>query len=53
MHILYTVLYNFPWCADKENLFNSREVLQLIIISLILMALMVDSGMILKREISC
>ena len=33
MYILYTVLY-------KENLFNSNEYLQLLIISFILMTLM-------------
>ena len=40
-------------CAGKENLFNNQGVLQLIIISFILMTLMFDSGMILKREIRC
>ena len=33
--------------ADKENLFNNQEFLLLVIISLILMTLLCDSGMIL------
>ena len=27
VNILYTVLYTFPMGADKENLFNSQELL--------------------------
>ena len=53
VHIPHTVLYTFPKCASKENLFNNQKVLQLFIISFILVNLMFDSGMILKGEIRC
>ena len=43
-----------PYCflyiskgADKKNLFTNQELVSLVIISLILMTLMCDSGMIL------
>ena len=36
-------------CAGRENLFNNQEVLQFIIIAFILVTLMFDSGVILKR----
>ena len=38
---LHTVLYTFPG-ADKENLFNNQELLQLLIISFILMTIVFD-----------
>ena len=47
MHILHTVLYTFPKGLDKENLSNKQELLWLVIISLILMTLICDSGVIL------
>ena len=51
MHILHTVLYTFPICAGKENLYNNQEVLQLIIISFILMTLMFDSRWYWKEKL--
>ena len=49
-----------PYCplniskgADKENLFTNQEFLCSMIISLILVTLMFDSGVILSGEISC
>ena len=55
MNILHTVLNTFPYvpAGHRENLFNNQEVLQFIIIAFILMTLMSDSGVILKREIRC
>ena len=47
MHILHTVLCTFPKVLDKENLSNKQELLWLVIISLILMTLICDSGVIL------
>ena len=49
MHILHTVLYTFPYGADKENLFNSQKLFCLMTISYILV--MCDSGVILAGEI--
>ena len=47
-HILHTVLCIFPsYSVDKENLFNSQELLQLVIISFILEAFMCESREIL------
>ena len=46
VNILHTVLYTFPMGADKENLFNSQELLKLVIISFFLMTLH-NLGMIL------
>ena len=46
MYILHTVLYTFPK-VDKENLFKNQEPYELLIISLILVTLMFDSGVIL------
>ena len=39
--------------ADKENLFTNQEFLCSMIISLILVTLMFDSGVVLSGEISC
>ena len=47
-HTLHTVLCIFPsYSVDKENLFNSQELLQLVIISFILEAFMCESRVIL------
>ena len=46
MHILHTVLHNSKG-ADKENLINNQESLWLVIIFIILVTLMRDSGGIL------
>ena len=46
MHILHTVLYIFL-SVDKENLFYHQELLQLVIISIILVTLMRDPGVVL------
>ena len=50
MHILHTVLY-ISWAVNKENLFKNQELYKLLVISLILVTLMFDSGVILKGEI--
>ena len=50
-HILCTILYTFSWTVDKENLFKNQELYKLLIISLILVTLMFDSGVILWGEI--
>ena len=47
MHIPHTVLYTFPYGADKENLFVNQKVSSLVTISFILTALMCDSGVML------
>ena len=39
--------------ADKENLFNNRELLKLVIISFILMILVNDLAVLLQGEIRC
>ena len=49
IYILHTVLYTFPK-VDKENLFKNQEPYELLIISLILVTLMFDSGVILYGE---
>ena len=46
-HILHTVLYTFSWAVDKEDLFENQELYKLLVISLILVTLMFDSGVIL------
>ena len=43
MHILHAVLYTFL----KENLFKNQQPLQLVIVSVILVTLVFDSGVIL------
>ena len=43
---LYRSLY-ISWTVDKENLFKNQELYKLVIISLILVTLMFDSGVIL------
>ena len=48
--ILFSIHFLMCW---QGSLFNNHEILQFIIISLILMTLMFDSGMILKGEIRC
>ena len=50
MHILHTVLYTFPE-GKEENLFKNQELYKLVIISLILVTLMFDSGVILKEKL--
>ena len=47
IHILLTVLYTFHLEADKENLFNNQENVELVIIFFILMILMNDSAALL------
>ena len=47
IHILLTVLYTFHLEADKENLLNNQENVELVIISFILMILMNDSAVLL------
>ena len=44
MHIFHTVLLAFPKKADKENLCNSQELLQLVIISSLLITFIFDLG---------
>ena len=51
-NILHTVLFTFPTMLARRICLTVK-VLQLIIISFILMTLMLDSGMIFKREIRC
>ena len=51
MRILRILLHAFPDGLARRILFNNQEVLQLIIISFILMTLMLDLGLTLKREI--
>ena len=46
MYILFCSLY-ISKGTDEENLFNSQELLLLVIISFILVTLMCDSGLIL------
>ena len=46
----YCSLY-ISWAVDMENLFNNQEFYTLLVISLILVTLMFDSGVILKGEI--
>ena len=51
---IFSILFLYiSYGIDKENLFNNQELLWLVTISFILMALMCDSGMILKGEIRC
>ena len=47
IHILLTVLYTFHLEADKENLFNNQENVELVIIFFILMILINDSAVLL------
>ena len=47
IHILLTVFYTFHLEADKENLFNNQENVELVIIFFILMILMNDSAALL------
>lgn len=61
--VLLTLQHQYatpPYCslyityrADKDNLLNNRELLWLLIVSLILLILVFDSGMILWEEIKC
>ena len=53
MQILHTVLYTFPEVLTRRNVFKNQELYKLVIISLILVTLMFDSGVILLREIRC
>ena len=50
MHILHTVLY-ISWAVNKESFFKNQELYKLLVISLILVPLMFDSGVVLKEEI--
>ena len=47
MRILLTVLYTFPEMLTGRICFTDQKLLLLVIISVILMALMCDSGLIL------
>ena len=47
IYILLTVLYTFHLEADKENLLNNQENVELVIIFFILMILMNDSAVLL------
>ena len=54
MYILKTVLYKFSKVLTKRiQLFNNQELLELVIIPLIPLTLMFDSGVILHGEIRC
>ena len=54
MFILKTVLYKFSKVLTKRiQLFNNQELLELVIIPLIPLTLMFDSGVILHGEIRC
>ena len=53
MHILHTVLYTFPEVLKRGKVFKNQELYKLVIISLILVTLMFDSGVILLGEIRC
>ena len=45
--ILHTVLYMFPEVLTRGTVFKNQELYKLVIISLILVTLMFDSGVIL------
>ena len=47
IHILLTVFYTFHLEADKENLFNNQENVELVIIFFIFMILMNDLAVLL------
>ena len=47
MLILHTVLYTFPEVLTRRNVLKNQELYKLVIISLILVTLMFDSGVIL------
>ena len=50
----FSILFSIHFLgADKENLFNNQELLQLVIIFCILVTLMCDSGVIQRGEIRC
>ena len=51
MLILHTVLYTFPEVLTRGNVLKNQELYKLVIISLILVTLMFDSGVILWGEI--
>ena len=53
MQILHTVLYTFPEVLTRGTVFKNQELYKLVIISLILVTLMFDSGVILLGEIRC
>ena len=54
MHILLELFFiHFPYSTDKENLFNYQEILEWVVISFILIALMFESVLIMYREIRC
>ena len=54
MYILKTVIYKFSKVLTKRiQLFNNQELLELVIIPLIPLTLMFDSGVILHGEIRC
>ena len=47
LHILHNVLYRFSEVPNKENLLYNQELWYLLIISVILVTLIYDLGMIL------
>ena len=49
--ILHTVLYMFPEVLTRGTVFKNQELYKLVIISLILVTLLFDSGVILWGEI--
>ena len=53
MHNLHTVLYTFPEVLRRRNVFKNQELYKLVIIFLIIVTLMFDSGVILLGEIRC
>ena len=50
MHILHTVLYTFPEVLTRGNVFKNQELYKLVIVSLILVTLIFDSGVIIVRR---
>ena len=51
MHNLHTVHYTFPEVLTRGTVFKNQELYELVIIFLILVTLMFDSGVILWGEI--
>ena len=53
MHIFHAVIYKIILVLKGRNFFNDQELLKLVIIVVILMTFMFDSGVILSGEIRC
>ena len=51
IQILHTVHYTFPEVLTRGTVFKNQELYKLVIVSLILVTLMFDSGVILLGEI--